>query len=121
MNTLAQPGAAPVHTVLAVPAMHCAGCMGKVERGLAALPGVSEARVNLSARTVAVTHAPELDEPELVAYACLPDHLVERLGPQGRLDRALVAVGVRVGQRPLGEVGQLGGLEVGLVHPLRPC
>ena len=33
------------HSVLAVPGMHCAGCMGKVERGLAALPGVSEARV----------------------------------------------------------------------------
>ena len=54
------------HTMLAVPAMHCAGCMGKVERGLAALPGVTEARVNLSARMVAVTHADTLGPQDLV-------------------------------------------------------
>ena len=54
------------HTMLAVPAMHCAGCMGKVERGLAALPGVAEARVNLSARMVAVTHADSLGPQDLV-------------------------------------------------------
>jgi len=40
--------------------------MGKVERGLAAVPGVSGARVNLSARTVAVTHTSEVEEPDLV-------------------------------------------------------
>ncbi len=66
MNALAQPGAAPVRTVLSVPGMHCAGCMGKVERGLSAIPGVSEARVNLSARTVAVTHSAQVEEPELI-------------------------------------------------------
>jgi len=56
-----------VHTVLSVPGMHCASCMGKVERGLAALPGVARARVNLSARTVSVAHSPGLDTPDLVA------------------------------------------------------
>ena len=30
--------AAPATTVMVVPGMHCAGCMGKVERGLKALP-----------------------------------------------------------------------------------
>ena len=40
-------------TVLVVPGMHCAGCMGKVERALRRLPGVGSARVNLSARQVA--------------------------------------------------------------------
>lgn len=55
-----------VHTTLSVPGMHCAGCMGKVERGLAALPGVAEARVNLSARTVSVKHANLLGARELV-------------------------------------------------------
>jgi hypothetical protein len=30
---------APVQTALSVPGMHCAGCMGKVERALAAVPG----------------------------------------------------------------------------------
>src|SRR5690606_8056000 len=66
VNVLAQPGAAPVRTVLSVPGMHCAGCMGKVERGLSAMPGVAEARVNLSARTVAVTHSAQVEEPDLI-------------------------------------------------------
>ncbi len=55
------------HSLLAVPAMHCAGCMGKVERGLAALPGVHEARVNLTARTVSVAHDTAIDDRALVA------------------------------------------------------
>ena len=67
MNVSAQPGAAPISTVLAVPGMHCAGCMSKIESRLSAVPGVAQARVNLSARTVAVTHSPELEEPDLVA------------------------------------------------------
>ena len=68
MNALAEITAQDqVHTVLSVPGMHCASCMGKVERGLAALPGVARARVNLSARTVSVAHLPRLDTPDLVA------------------------------------------------------
>ncbi|MEO0032636.1 MAG: cadmium-translocating P-type ATPase [Pseudomonadota bacterium] len=69
MTALAR-GLAPdaqVHSVLAVPGMHCAGCMGKVERGLSALEGVSSARTNLTARTVEVVHQPGLDMPDLVA------------------------------------------------------
>ena len=33
---------------LAVKGMRCAGCMAKIERGISAMPGVEEARVNLS-------------------------------------------------------------------------
>lgn len=58
-----QPGA---ETLLIVPAMHCAGCMAKVERALSALPGVSAARVNLTARQVLVRHDPAVDIPALV-------------------------------------------------------
>ena len=54
-------------TVLVVPGMHCAGCMGKVERALQGLPGVASARVNLSARNVRIAHDSELTVPELVA------------------------------------------------------
>ena len=61
------PADAPVTTVLVVPGMHCAGCMGKVEHGLAALAGVRSARVNLSARQVGVVHDPGLTIPELTA------------------------------------------------------
>lgn len=53
-------------TVLAVPGMHCAGCMGKVERALGAVPGVASARANLTARTIAVDHTPAVEIPDLV-------------------------------------------------------
>ena len=53
-------------TVLVVPAMHCAGCMGKVERALGAMPGVASARVNLSARDVTVAHNAVVTVPDLV-------------------------------------------------------
>jgi Cu2+-exporting ATPase len=59
--------AAPITTVMVVPAMHCAGCMGKVERGLGAMPGVVSARVNLSARQVSVVHDAHVIIPDLIA------------------------------------------------------
>lgn len=40
--------------MLAVPGIHCAGCISGVERILHALPGVHDARVNLTLRRVAV-------------------------------------------------------------------
>ena len=66
MTALAQPDAAASRTVLNVPGMHCAGCIGKVERGLTSVPGIAHARVNLSARTVTVTHASDIEEPALI-------------------------------------------------------
>jgi len=53
-------------TVLAVPGMHCAGCMSKVERGLGAVSGVHTARVNLSSRMVRVEHDRALSARRLV-------------------------------------------------------
>jgi P-type Cu2+ transporter len=58
--------AEPLTTVLVVPAMHCAGCMGKVERGLRELDGVISARVNLTARQVRVEHDSSVAVPRLV-------------------------------------------------------
>lgn len=43
-----------------VQGIRCAGCIGKIERGLAAVPGVASARVNFSAKRVAVSHDPAL-------------------------------------------------------------
>ena len=57
---------APIHTVLAVPAMHCAGCMGKVERAFGKVEGVHSARTNLTSRTVEVVHEPHVEMPVLV-------------------------------------------------------
>ena len=68
-------------TVLAVPGMHCAGCMSKVERGLCQMPGVFTARVNLSARTVAIEHDPDLQPHDLVeALTTLGYEAQERMG-----------------------------------------
>lgn len=56
----------PESTVLVVPGMHCAGCMAKVERALGAVPGVSGARVNLTARQVRVEHDAGVTMPALM-------------------------------------------------------
>lgn len=50
-----------------VPSIHCAGCIGKIERGLGAVAGIDRARVNFSARRVLVRHEPALSEGELLA------------------------------------------------------
>lgn len=53
-------------TVLVVPGMHCAGCMAKVERALSAIPGVSAARVNLTAKQVRAEHASQVEAADLI-------------------------------------------------------
>ena len=65
----AQPGIVEERTcVLAVPGMHCAGCMSKVERGLMQHDGVITARVNLSSRMVTVTHDESVGEDDLTRF-----------------------------------------------------
>ena len=49
-----------------VPGMRCAGCIAKIERGLAGLEGVESARVNFSSKRVAVRHEASLSEEDLV-------------------------------------------------------
>ncbi len=63
--------AAPVYTkphlattTLAVENMHCGNCMRTVETALAAVPGVQSARVNLSARRVAILSESASTSPE---------------------------------------------------------
>ncbi|MCL9998092.1 MAG: cadmium-translocating P-type ATPase [Erythrobacter sp.] len=56
-----------VTTRLTVPGMKCAGCIGKIERELAKTPGIAAARANLSAKRVAISHDPALDEGALAA------------------------------------------------------
>ncbi|HET9630170.1 MAG TPA: heavy metal translocating P-type ATPase [Novosphingobium sp.] len=88
-------------TVLVVPGMHCAGCMAKVERGLAGIPGVSAARVNLTARQVAVLHDAGVTTPALVdALAAIgfpAQPRVEDLAPPASAVKPLLA--------PLGVAG----------------
>ncbi|MEE3155779.1 MAG: heavy metal translocating P-type ATPase, partial [Pseudomonadota bacterium] len=49
-----------------VPGMRCAGCISKIERGLEKLEGVDAARVNFSAKRVAVRHYARLGEDDLI-------------------------------------------------------
>ncbi|MEM8918144.1 MAG: heavy metal translocating P-type ATPase [Pseudomonadota bacterium] len=86
----------------AVPTMRCAGCIAKIERGLNELPGVVTARVNFSAKQVAISHAPELTEDKLKsaiaelgfeAQILADNPLSEDRGDTRRLLRALAVAG----------------------------
>ncbi|HEY1124745.1 MAG TPA: heavy metal translocating P-type ATPase [Sphingobium sp.] len=93
---------APVETRFAVPDMHCAGCIAKVERLLPQQPGIEGARVNFSNRTVVVQHQPGLTEPDLIrafdaiGYDAQPLHsaaAAQRSIALKRLIRALAVAG----------------------------
>ena len=60
-------------TRFAVPGMRCAGCIAKLENGLALAPGIVAARVNFTAKSVTLTHLPETALPQLRGA-------IERLG-----------------------------------------
>ena len=52
-------------TRFTVPGIKCAGCIAKIERELAKVDGIASARVNFSAKRVAIEHAPSMDETAL--------------------------------------------------------
>ncbi len=67
--TAATPNRAPVELPIsdfAVPGMRCAGCISKLESGLALQTGIVNARVNFTAKRVSVTHLPEMTMPQLL-------------------------------------------------------
>jgi P-type Cu2+ transporter len=49
----------------AVPGMHCAGCISKIEHGLASHAGVHAARVNLTSKQVSIAHDKALSDHDL--------------------------------------------------------
>ena len=53
---------------LAIANMSCGSCVGRVDRALAALPGVSDVAVNLASETVRLT----LDSPARLAEGEAP-------------------------------------------------
>ncbi|MEO1169798.1 MAG: heavy metal translocating P-type ATPase [Pseudomonadota bacterium] len=67
MNGPFQPGTAVVaaESRFAVPGMHCAGCISKIEHGLNARAGVHAARVNFTSKQVSIAHDPEISEADL--------------------------------------------------------
>ncbi|WP_281954392.1 heavy metal translocating P-type ATPase [Pseudophaeobacter arcticus] len=60
--------------------LNCAGCVGRAEKALAAIPGVSEASVNLATAKGQVQAAPDLEPAELVSA-------LERAGYPAALSR----------------------------------
>ena len=58
--------AASGRIMLSLPGAHCAACISTVESGLAALPGVRSARVNLTLRRVSVDAEPTLSTETLI-------------------------------------------------------
>lgn len=54
-------------TLFSVPGIHCAGCISKIERGLAETPGIDSARVNFTAKRVSISHGDGITVPDLVA------------------------------------------------------
>lgn len=54
-------------SLFAVPGIHCAGCLSKIENGLPSTPGILSARVNLGAKRVAIRHDVALTPPDLKA------------------------------------------------------
>ena len=84
---------------LGVVGMHCAACQGRVQKALAALPGVVEAHVNLMTGQAAVTFDPAaVSPPQLAAAvrgvgyeATLPDPRITAIEEQSRQDAARAA------------------------------
>ena len=68
-TTLVTTDGKPVTTTLVVENMHCGACMRKVEQALSRVPGVAQARVNLSSKRVAIVTStrPDTAEPFLAA------------------------------------------------------
>ncbi|MCJ1898880.1 MULTISPECIES: heavy metal translocating P-type ATPase [Paracoccus] len=60
VEALASAGypAEPLETRLAIEGMNCASCVGRVEKALAALPGVDSAQVNLATASATIRHSP---------------------------------------------------------------
>ncbi|WP_175965138.1 heavy metal translocating P-type ATPase [Burkholderia sp. BCC0322] len=60
-------GSAALHTIaLSIDGMHCGGCTGRVQRALAAVPGVVEATVDLDTHTATVTAHETVDAAQLI-------------------------------------------------------
>ena len=96
-----QSGPGTEETMLALPSAHCAACIQSVEAGLAALPGVTEARVNLTLRRVRVRHTPQISSDEMIAhlatigFEALPLDMVALSGTEN--DRQLRDLSMRLG------------------------
>ncbi len=91
-----------IDTRFTVPGMRCAGCIAKIERELPRRDGIESARVNFSAKRVAIRHDAGLTQDELgeaieslgfSAHLAATDPLAQDNGEATKLLRALAVSG----------------------------
>ncbi|CAN5311792.1 cation-translocating P-type ATPase [soil metagenome] len=106
-------------TDLSVPAIHCGGCIQAIETALGTLPGVEQARVNLSTKRVSIRWQADRSPPPFIAtldrigyHAHLSD-LGEDFKDEtlGELIRALAVAGFAAGNIMLLSVSIWAGAE----------
>ena len=56
----------PARLQLSLPGIHCAGCISGVERALSAVPGVENARVNLTLKRASLDALPDITPADLI-------------------------------------------------------
>ncbi|MDD5486022.1 MAG: heavy metal translocating P-type ATPase [Dehalococcoidales bacterium] len=70
-------------TVLKITGMHCAACVGRTEKSILSVPGVTKAFVNLATEKATIFHSPEVSPETLIqavknaGFEALPDTAVE--------------------------------------------
>ena len=74
-------------TDLAVEGMTCASCVGRVERALKAVPGVTDAVVNLATNRARVTHLPSVATAGLIGAVRDAGYGAETIGAEAPADR----------------------------------
>ncbi|MDA0924912.1 MAG: heavy metal translocating P-type ATPase, partial [Proteobacteria bacterium] len=67
--------------MLSLPGIHCAGCISGVERALLAVPGVMQARVNLTLRRAAVQASPDVTAETLTDALARAGYEAHELDP----------------------------------------
>jgi Cu2+-exporting ATPase len=90
----------PQHSEFNLPGVRCGGCIAAIEEGLAHVPGVLGARVNLTTKRVGIDHDARLDAAALreaigvIGFAAEPILLSEHGTDHTESRRLLMALGV---------------------------
>ena len=75
----AAAGTEPACLILSLPNVHCAACIGSIEAGLIAVPGVQSARVNLTLKRASIETASGISAEQLVAALARLGHEAHEL------------------------------------------
>ena len=87
--------------LLLVEGMHCASCVGRVERAITAVPGVSSANVNLATREARIRYAPARTGLDAIATSLADAGYSARQPATDRFERRVQEQQQRQGRRRL--------------------